>query len=186
MFCACLLSRVWLCVTSWAVAHQAPLPVQVLQARILEWVAMSSFRGSSWPRDRTQVSRVAGGFFTIWATREAQEYPIPSPGDLPNPEIKPGSPALQADSLPCLSLKSLNLINIYLYPITIKLYFSLNLCYNQRKDPSCNKERFLNSSPNGWHIICRLECLLQENTFTRTLSYKIVFTWALLITFAIY
>ena len=38
------------------------------------------------------------GFFTRWATREAQEYwsglPIPSPGDLPNPEIEPRSPAL--------------------------------------------------------------------------------------------
>ena len=37
-------------------------------------------------------------------TREAQEYwsgwPIPSPGDLPDPGIEPGSPALQADSLP--------------------------------------------------------------------------------------
>ena len=43
-----------------------------LQARILEWVAMSSSRGSSQPRDQTQVSRIAGGFFTVWATREAQ------------------------------------------------------------------------------------------------------------------
>ena len=39
------------------------------QARILEWVAVSFSRGSSWPRDRTQVSRIAGRFFTIWATR---------------------------------------------------------------------------------------------------------------------
>ena len=36
----------------------------ILQARILEWVAMPSPRGSSQPRDRTQVSRTAGGFFT--------------------------------------------------------------------------------------------------------------------------
>ena len=101
--CAYLLSCIWLFATPWTVAHQAPLPMGVLQARILEWVAMSSFRGSSWPRDRTQVSHIAGGFFTIWATREPQEYwsgyPIPSPGKLPNPEIKPGSLALQADSL---------------------------------------------------------------------------------------
>ena len=34
--------------------------------------AMLSSRGSSQPRDQTQVSRIAGGFFTIWATREAQ------------------------------------------------------------------------------------------------------------------
>ena len=41
-----------------------------LQARILEWVAFLFSRGSSQPRDRTQVSRIAGGFFTSWATRE--------------------------------------------------------------------------------------------------------------------
>ena len=44
----------------------------ILQARVLEWVAISSSRGSSQPRDRTQVSRIVGGFFAIWATREAQ------------------------------------------------------------------------------------------------------------------
>ena len=37
----------------------------ILQARILEWVAMPFSRGSSQPRDRTQVSRTAGGFFII-------------------------------------------------------------------------------------------------------------------------
>ena len=42
----------------------------ILQARILEWVVTSFSKGSSQPRDRTQVSRVAGGFFTIWATRK--------------------------------------------------------------------------------------------------------------------
>ena len=46
----------------------------ILQARILEWVAMPSSRGSSQPRDRTQVSSTAGRFFTVWATKEAQEY----------------------------------------------------------------------------------------------------------------
>ena len=40
----------------------------ILQARILEWVAISFSRGSSWPRDRTQVSCTAGRFFTNWAT----------------------------------------------------------------------------------------------------------------------
>ena len=46
----------------------------ILQARILEWVAFPFSRGSSQPRDGTQVSRNEGGFFTSWATREAQEY----------------------------------------------------------------------------------------------------------------
>ena len=43
----------------------------ILQARILAWVAIPFSRGSSWPRDRTQVSGIAGKFFTICATREA-------------------------------------------------------------------------------------------------------------------
>ena len=43
----------------------------VLQARILEWVAFPFSRGSSQPGDWTQVSQMAGGFFTSWATREA-------------------------------------------------------------------------------------------------------------------
>ena len=43
----------------------------ILQARILEWVAYPFSRGSSLPRDWTQVSFIAGGFFTSWASREA-------------------------------------------------------------------------------------------------------------------
>ena len=42
----------------------------IFQARILEWVAISFSRGSSWPRDRTQVSLIVGRRFTVWATRE--------------------------------------------------------------------------------------------------------------------
>ena len=112
------------------------------QARLLEWIAMTFSRRSSWSKDQTcisYVSWIAGGFFSHWATWEAlipvwsevkslsrvqlfatpwtvayqapqsmgfsrQEYwsglPFPSPGDLPNPGIEPGSPTLQADALP--------------------------------------------------------------------------------------
>ena len=42
----------------------------ILQAEILEWVAMPFSRGSSQPRDWTKVSCISCGFFTIWATRE--------------------------------------------------------------------------------------------------------------------
>ena len=70
----------------------------ILQARILEWVAFPFFRGFSQPRDRAQVSCIAGRFFTSWATRDAQEswnrWPIPFPVDLPDLGIRPGSPAL--------------------------------------------------------------------------------------------
>ena len=37
----------------------------ILQARILEWVAVPFSRGSSQPRDQTQVSHIAGGFFPL-------------------------------------------------------------------------------------------------------------------------
>ena len=45
----------------------------ILQARILEWVAFPRSRDSSQPRDQTQVSHIAGRFFTSWATGEAQQ-----------------------------------------------------------------------------------------------------------------
>ena len=44
---------------------------EILQARILEWVAISFSRGSSQPRDWTQVSLIVGKFFTVRATGEA-------------------------------------------------------------------------------------------------------------------
>ena len=52
-------------------SHSVPMDCMVhgiLQARILEWVAFPFSRGSSQPRDWIQVSRIAGRFFTSWAT----------------------------------------------------------------------------------------------------------------------
>ena len=46
----------------------------ILQARILEWVAFPFSRRFAQSRDRTQVSYIAGGFFTSRATKEAEEY----------------------------------------------------------------------------------------------------------------
>ena len=45
----------------------------ILQARILEWVAISFPKESSRPKDWIQVSQIAGRFFTIWTTRKAFE-----------------------------------------------------------------------------------------------------------------
>ena len=108
----------------------------ILQARILERVAISFSRRSSQPRDWTWVSHIVGRHFTIWATQLLQfssvqplscvqlfatpwtvayqappsmgfsrqecwsGLPFPSPGDLPDPGIEPGSPALRAVALP--------------------------------------------------------------------------------------
>ena len=65
---------------------------------------MPSSRESSQPRDRTQVSCIAGRFFTLCATRDVQEYwsglPCPPPENLSNPGIKPQPPVLKVGSLP--------------------------------------------------------------------------------------
>ena len=66
-----VLSPVWLFVTPWTVALQAPLFMGILQARILEWVAISFSSSFSQPRDWTQGCRITGGFFTVWATSKA-------------------------------------------------------------------------------------------------------------------
>ena len=75
----------------------------ILQARILQCVAFPFSRGSSQPRDQTQVSCITGWFFTSWATRGAQESWngsfIPSPADLSDSGIERGTPASQVDSL---------------------------------------------------------------------------------------
>ena len=55
----------------WSESHLVVCNSAILQARILEWVAFPFSRGSSQPRDQTQVSCIAGRFFTSWATREA-------------------------------------------------------------------------------------------------------------------
>ena len=71
----------------------------IFHARILEWVAIYFSRGSSWPRDQTQVSCTTGRFFTKWAMREAlwmweldhkeswtpKNWCFWSPGELPVP-----------------------------------------------------------------------------------------------------
>ena len=53
---------------------QAPLSI-ILEARIMEWVAMPFSRESSQPRDWTRVSFIAGRFFTIWAIRQHHHPP---------------------------------------------------------------------------------------------------------------
>ena len=57
------------CLTLWDPKDCSPPGSSILgifQARILEWVAILFSRGSSWPRNRTQISCITGTFFTIW------------------------------------------------------------------------------------------------------------------------
>ena len=84
-------SHARLCMTLWL---PDPSVHGILQARILEWVVMPYSRAASWPRNQTRVFCIAGGFFTVWTTREALEYwsglPCPTPGQLPDPGIDQG------------------------------------------------------------------------------------------------
>ena len=57
-------------VTPWTIVHG------ILQARILEWVAFPFSRRSSQPRDRTQISHIAGRFFISWATGKSQNTAV--------------------------------------------------------------------------------------------------------------
>ena len=94
--CVCVLGRsvVSDSATHGLVAHQAPLSRLwkgihgILQARILEWVAISFSRGSSQPRHWTWVSCTAGGFFTIWATRKAPKNLLPNTNSCARPTAR--------------------------------------------------------------------------------------------------
>ena len=101
--CAKLLQSWWILCNPMNYSPPGSSVHGILQS-IKEWVAMPSFKESSQPGDQTQVSHIAGGFFTVWATKKLQEYwsgwPIPSPADLPDPGIELGSPELQEDSWP--------------------------------------------------------------------------------------
>ena len=70
IYSVCVLSHVQLFETPWIVAHQAPLTTGFSKARMLEWVAISSSRESSWPRDQTHVSCIGGWILYHWATWE--------------------------------------------------------------------------------------------------------------------
>ena len=93
---------------------------RILQARILKWVAISSSRGSFWPRNWNWISLLkvkVKSLSRVWlfATPWTVAYQAPSlhgilharvlewvtstPGDLPNPGIELQSPTFQADSL---------------------------------------------------------------------------------------
>ena len=91
----------------------------IFQAGILEWVAISFSRGTSWPRDRTWVSYTAGRFFTIWAPREAR----PSKGKLKTILAHPSQ-------LLILLLRQLNTsassrLSLWTFPLRALTHFTL-------------------------------------------------------------
>ena len=74
---ACLVAQI--CPTFWDPMDFSPSDVLVhgiIQARILDWVSITFYRGSSWRSYQTQVSCIAGRFFIILAKRETHDCPL--------------------------------------------------------------------------------------------------------------
>ena len=80
LLCVCLVTQSWLTLCNSIDCSPPGSSVHgILQARILEWVAIPFSRGSYQPRNWTQVSYTAGRFFTLWPTKQAPLYHLPTP-----------------------------------------------------------------------------------------------------------
>ena len=91
----------------------------VLQARILEWVAISFSRGSFQLRDGTQVSCIAGRFSTIWAMREAQR----------KSGLKKGSPDKANSNIIRVGFLHVSSISLLSFSLSLLITY-YNICYN--------------------------------------------------------
>ena len=98
---------------------------RILQVWILEWVAFLFSRGSFQPRDRTQVSLIAGGFFTSWATNEVRE----NRGAHKIQRLKHKSTLRQSLALLCLFLPS----SCFIFPQPALQFSQLSMCQGKNE-----------------------------------------------------
>ena len=137
----------------------------ILQARILEWVAMPSSRGSSQPGDQPQVSIIAGGFFTLWSMKIIQGNSIALL--LPHPLLNSWQSAKLSLPSESLHLPSYNLHKNWVRPGWLLLKRSFL------------KTLFNASSPWTWTYdpaLCALRQLsLLEVTFKKQIC--LLFLW---------
>ena len=94
----------------------------ILQARVLEWVAVSFSRGSSHPRDQTWVSCIAGRFFTNWATTAATAKSLQSCPSLCDPinGSPPGSAVLGILQARTLEWVAISFCNAWKWKVKVK------------------------------------------------------------------
>ena len=131
----------------------------ISQERIPKWVSMLSSRGSSQPRDQTQVSHIAVDSLPSEPSVKPKNTGVGSlsllQGDFPNPGIEPRSPVLQADSLPAelpgkpteaptLTLSiSCFIVSRHLHPFRYNLNSSLpNVCHRLLIASTCILDRY--------------------------------------------
>ena len=98
--------------------------------RILEWVAFPVSSGSSWPRNRTRVSCIAGGFFTNWAVREVHLWVMWLLNFQLTLKLFREREREETNILKCQNLGNLRILELkfFYYPCNISL--SLNLYQN--------------------------------------------------------
>ena len=163
----------------WSVARQAPLSMGILQARILEWLAMPSSRVSSQPRDQTQVSCIAGRFFTIWAMNSSNTYwvstNVPTVSTV-NKTLSFLSWDLQTTNRQALlNYLIINLLNVrkkvnnvcelsegtFLLPYSQLLPQYLESCLAHRKNLTC-RERLAEFIDSSWEIVMKGQLKLWE------------------------
>ena len=152
-----LLSHIWLCDPM-----DCTIP-GILQARIQGWVAFPFSRSSSQPRDQTQVSCIAGSFFTSWARRETSKNHrdcIETRDNINNPagKFKPLSPEF-------FLLKNLCFISVFGYFNTssqkeanhfFKIYFEISSAKYSISSPI--KSSFANLWRGIPFIHCQIAC----------------------------
>ena len=167
--------------TSWTVALQAPLSMGILQARILEWVAISFSRGSSQPRDRTSISCISRWVLSHWATREAHNTVLWTPIttlDLQNLlldvctlwPIFPHYPCTFSQPLATTILTAFDKFCIFGFHTTISDFLHLALMYSRSIHTDSR------TSFSGWiifHCLC-LPHLLQALICRWTLKFHIL------------
>ena len=106
---------------------------------MVEWVALSFSRGSSWPGDQTPVSCIAGRFFTDWATREVETLRLCFKIRLPTSES-----SLLPDFL-CLEK-----VVFHAVPLSLQLFFINKVLKDVSWSPSTVSEASMHSLTHRW------------------------------------
>ena len=155
---------------------------RILHSRILVWVAIPVSRGSSQPKDWTQVSFIAGRFFTVWVTgKPIQAYwsglPFPTPGDLPDPWIEPPSSVL-FESLQAESLLSQNYqtVKIRLWHFFHKMF--VNILKQKIEKQITNKLIIKQTFVTHWISARLVKWVISFKTQDNAMELAILTTWS--------
>jgi len=152
----------------------------IFQARTLEWVAISCSRRSSWRRDQTRVSRIAGRFFPIWATSEAQ-YTCDRQAQICNPDrldSRPRTSPLREGVSLWASPSQTSFVGGALcgktcFVTLTHLPYSYLLAFERFPHQPFSNTAFLLLAPSVWNISL---CLPASFTFQKV---SLEFDWAL-------